>query len=192
MSGNIRKNRVVYGPNFKWNGLPNYFAYLCFRVKATQAERESIANKICVKYESLNNRIQHFRSLSPDSNSKTTKPSMEVKQLFESYKPFSTGFCKEELDKFLMSSYISTESESDLNFETEVYEESDSLSDYFQQFWTIQKKYQKQDMSQLPWDDFIKIISTMNIKSRGIKIEKRVISLNSFRKSVMKLSLIHI
>lgn len=45
-------------------------------------------------------------------------------------------------------------------------------------------KLQNSDLNDMSWNDFIKAVSLMNLKSRGIKIEKRLIEKNNFNDSI--------
>ena len=67
--------------------------------------------------------------------------------------------------------------------------ELDAISDLdqtYNDYWTLQTEYQNQSLIDIPWDEFIKIVSMMNIKSRGIKIERRIIEKNNWKKAVQK------
>ncbi|MGK5085388.1 hypothetical protein WDW37_19040 [Bdellovibrionota bacterium FG-1] len=58
-----------------------------------------------------------------------------------------------------------------------------SILEFYREFWEIQLHYSSdQVLDALEWDDFIRVASFMNIRSRGTKIEKRILSRNHWDK----------
>jgi hypothetical protein len=57
------------------------------------------------------------------------------------------------------------------------------ILEFFHDFWETQLHYtSEQNLSELKWDDFIRIVSLLNIKSCGTNIEKRILEQNSWTK----------
>ena len=105
--------------------------------------------------------------------------------------------CSKELEQLLAIYQSSTSKEAIDNHDEVLNEEDEHFEEYeaseisnidetFINYWMLQKELQILDMNSLEWKEFIKVVSTMNIKSRGIKIEKRFIAKNELKKSVMK------
>ncbi len=198
-----RKKREVYGPNFKWNTNSNMLAYCCYRAKEPKSSREMIAKKLGIEPSTLNTRIQHFNSLSEHSNSKKATPSSEVKSIFLNSQYLSIDECNKYIQKFLhedeVSEYFHEEPQVDglhakeakdsagIDFEIVKTNKVDDLNSIFKNYWVMQRDFQKYDMNSMPLNDFFKVVSTMNIKSRGMKIEKRILINNAkfLKKSVM-------
>jgi len=58
-----------------------------------------------------------------------------------------------------------------------------TISEFFQLFWDKQLHYSSDEiLRELEWDDFVKVVSMMNIKSCGTKIEHRVLEKNGWGK----------
>ena len=58
-----------------------------------------------------------------------------------------------------------------------------TISEFYQDFWETQLSYLDDEiLFNLDWNDFIKIVSVMNIKTCGTKIEKRILNANGWRK----------
>lgn len=185
MKNSIRHPRTTDGPNFEWSQESNLLAFHCFVSGASSDNREAVASKFGVKYTSFNNRIQHFKSLSPSSKATTCNPSEDVREIYKAHLSCTPEFSASEIQKFLKHEYVPEAPEEDLDFETAEVEQIENLNSTFLNYWEAQRKYQSFDMSLMPWNDFAKVVSTMNIKSRGMKIESRIISNNNLKKSVM-------
>ncbi len=55
---------------------------------------------------------------------------------------------------------------------------------FYESYWDLQIKYgNDSELDCLSWVDFVRITSTMNIKTRGTKIEKRILRLNGWQKA---------
>ena len=74
-----------------------------------------------------------------------------------------------------------------IDFEIDIKNNIENLDPMYKQYWTMQRNFQSFDMKDMRIDDFFKVVSTMNIKSRGMKIEKRILINNAkyLKKSVM-------
>lgn len=58
-----------------------------------------------------------------------------------------------------------------------------TISEFYQNFWETQLLYLDDDaLSKLEWNDFIKVVSMMNIKTCGTRIEQRVLKANGWQK----------
>lgn len=58
-----------------------------------------------------------------------------------------------------------------------------NISEFYQNFWETQLFYLKDDaLFELEWNDFIKVVSIMNIKTCGTKIEQRILKSNGWIK----------
>lgn len=56
-------------------------------------------------------------------------------------------------------------------------------NEFFNLYWSMQKKAQSPGyLDQLPWNAFIQLVSTMNIRTGGVAIESRVIAKNNWKK----------
>ncbi|MBD64724.1 MAG: hypothetical protein CME62_05930 [Halobacteriovoraceae bacterium] len=183
----LRKPRTTKGPNFKWAGEPNLLAFYCFKAKIGRENRKKVADKLGIELNVLDARINHFVSQTPHSKSVSHTPSHEVVDIFKNNQ--TTG---EEsylrLREYLGSDFIEEETNEDIDeSEIEVTPVTNipDLNKIFKNYWKIQKEYQLLNMDHMEWRDLVKVSSTMNIKSRGIKIEKRIINLNQWKKSVM-------
>ena len=198
-----RKKREVFGANFKWNTECNLIAYCCFRLKDTKVPKDELAKKMNIEVSTLNNRIQHFNSLSENSKSKTTNPSEEVRMIFKTSSHLTADNCQAFIANFLSrnTDYITPNETNSKNIfynEHEKYQDEieleidksntiENLNSTYLNFWNNQKNLQKFDMNKMPWNDFIKAVSLLNIKSRGMKIEKRILVNNAtkLKKSIM-------
>ncbi len=191
----VRKKRKVFGSNFKWGEESNRVAFHLFNVEKFRSEyRPEVAKRLGIREQQLEGRIGHFKSLTPESKSTSVNPTAEVKALYNELCKLS----KEESIKFL-DHYINSKpelaleassnadieiEEDDLDFEEYEVENVKDLEQTYQDYWALQKEYQITDMSSLPLNEFLKIVSMMNIKSRGIKLEKRFIVKNKLRKAI--------
>lgn len=58
-----------------------------------------------------------------------------------------------------------------------------NINEYFEAYWKAQIFYSdNSNLDNLDWNQFIKVVSTMNIKSCGTKIEQRILRLNNWNK----------
>ncbi len=177
-----RAPRTTHGPNFKWDVDTNTLAYYCFRCNASKEIKDFISNHYKeMNPSSLEVRIQHFNSLTDDSKNTTTNPSKQTIEIYESLQHISDEECSEALSDRLKEMEFAP-------IKKEVIQSNDELGnidEYFKSHWSMQRKFQHLEMNDFELSRFLKIASTMNIKSCGIKIEKRFIALNKLRKSVM-------
>lgn len=57
------------------------------------------------------------------------------------------------------------------------------IDEYFKNYWATQVEYLSESkLDLLSWDDFIKVASTMNIRTSGVKIENRILKKNNWQK----------
>lgn len=57
------------------------------------------------------------------------------------------------------------------------------ISQFFTSYWKTQLDYSNKDkLFNLTWNDFVKIVSTMNIRTGGVNLEKRIIVKNNWKK----------
>ena len=181
-----RKKRTTLSPNYKWDTKSNELAYYCFRVSEEFGleNKIALANKLKIRLSQLDNRIQHYKSLTLKSKNVSARPSKEVVDIFNSNESVSDAICLNRLKLFLQSSYVPTGLDEEI--ETEEIEKVSNIVDLsnldglYKEYWLNQVKYQKSDLSELDWNNFLKLTSTMNIKTRGIKIEKRIIEKNRY------------
>lgn len=180
-----RKKRETFGPNYKWNEESNFLAFCCYKLDESIENKAIVAEKLGVKLSSFDNRIQHFNSLTDKSKDKSSRPSQQVISIFNENKDITPEECIKALQDFIGVENYDESNLSNIDYEKEEVNEIDQLQDTYSNYWQLQIDYQQFDMSQLPWNDFVKIVSTMNIKSRGMKIEKRIIKNNNYIKSIM-------
>ncbi|MEH0862298.1 hypothetical protein [Halobacteriovorax sp. DPLXC-1] len=180
-----RKKRETFGPNYKWNEESNFLAFCCYKIDESIENRALIAEKLGIKLSSFDNRMQHFNSLSKNSKDTSSKPSQQVKDIFQKNNNITVDECINTIQEFIGKENYDEVNLSNIDYEKEEINEVNQLQETYLNYWRLQIDYQQYDMSRLPWNDFVKIVSTMNIKSRGMKIEKRIIKNNDFIKSVM-------
>ena len=59
----------------------------------------------------------------------------------------------------------------------------DQISSFFKEYWNMVLSYSSEEkLLTLNWDDFIRLVSVMNIKSCGTNIEKRILAQNNWIK----------
>lgn len=57
------------------------------------------------------------------------------------------------------------------------------IARFFKSYWDTLLRFHSDDvLNQLEWNDFIRLVSTMNIKTSGTKIEARILKLNDWKK----------
>jgi hypothetical protein len=99
----VRQPRRTFGKNYKWNKDANLIAFYAFKLDKTKEQREAIAELLDCSLDRLDNRIQHFNSLTLNSKSTTTNPSNLVKSIYTEYKDLDLSSCKEKLKAILKS-----------------------------------------------------------------------------------------
>jgi len=190
-----RKSRTTNGTNYKWTWSSNFVAYCCYRIKIDKKRKEEIASKLGTTLERLDNRIQHFNSLNSSTENKKGTPSEEVKLIFKTSAYLSDEECSKKIELILKSNepvmkddqITVDDSIKEIDVEIIPTKEISNLKESFLDYWKLQQDYQKKEMSQMIWNDFIMATSMMNIKSRGMKIEKRILTNNKehLKKSIM-------
>ena len=101
---NVRKKREVYGENFRWSGEPNWIAYLCFRVWKRLSKLKLFREHYGLRSDQIIARIQHYKSLTPESKDKSATPSVEVCKIYENNEGLSDLECQQRLQEWLQTS----------------------------------------------------------------------------------------
>ena len=179
----MRKQKFISEKYFSLKGTPNKIAYYFFRIREEIENKKRIASKLDISFKKLDNRIQCFNSLILKSKNSTATPSKEIKDIFNTCRDKTDLYYINQIKNFLGTEYISYERDEEIETkeikgipEVNDLENVDSI---FKKYWSFQVKYQKCNLFDPEWNNFIKLVSIMNIKTRGIKIEKRIIANNN-------------
>lgn len=183
-----RKPRIVNGPNFKWDEEATKISFFLAKVNLGADWIINVADKIGIKSNVLSNKVSKLRYYDINIPGKSDFSKLEI-SVFEKYNNLSSLDMLGEIENFLKSEYAPIEKKAINHAYEEVpfdeLKHRNEIERAYEIHWRIEKLLQISNLNELDWDFFVKAISMMNIKSRGMKIEKRVLARNNLKKSVM-------